>query len=126
MNVIPGDPHLILLYPPRNMRESAGRGGLGCHAPALLPHAWWWARIGRSPRATRTRAEARPVYARSHRGTPELQPLMRHRACRFKTSSDRPRTALPVSWARGRSSALCCRLYRRSRTHKLTCRSCAA
>ena len=49
MNVIAGDPHLILLYPPRNMRESAGRGGLGCHAPAL-PHAWWWARIGRSPR----------------------------------------------------------------------------
>ena len=24
MNVIAGDPHRILLYPPRNMRESAG------------------------------------------------------------------------------------------------------
>ena len=119
MNVIAGDPHLIVLYPratcakaqaahrrgprllanrrlrqfrcgavermtgnhPRNtgpMLPSLRCGaktpsGKPCGSPAVarkaLPNAWWCAGIRGSPRQ-QERAEARPLYARSHRGTP--------------------------------------------------------
>jgi hypothetical protein len=64
--------------PPSPSVEPALRGqnavGKPCRSPAVsgkkaLPNAWWCAGIGRSARQ-QERAEARPLYARSHRATP--------------------------------------------------------
>jgi hypothetical protein len=133
-----GRPASHLIYPPRNMRESAGcaprgprlwanrrlrrfrsgavekmtgdyrrntdpmlssgaktRSGKPCGISSgkrrkALPNAWWCAGIRGSPRQ-QERAEARPLYARSHRGTPAIA------GADAAIAHAGPRTVLPVS-----------------------------
>jgi hypothetical protein len=84
------DPMLSSLRSGAKTRSGKPCGVSGGKRRKALPNAWWCAGIRGSPRQ-QVRAEARPLYARSHRGTPAIA------GADAAIAQAGPQTVLPVS-----------------------------
>jgi hypothetical protein len=79
------DPMLSSLRSGAKTRSGKPCGVSGGKRRKALPNAWWCAGIRGSPRQ-QVRAEARPLYARSDRGTPAIGLMRQSRRLALKPS----------------------------------------